>query len=151
MPLIVGFAKALDLAQADPLERDRENLRQAGLRDRLLDSLCRIPGARITGDRRHRLPNSASLVFEGVEGGDLVAALDLEGIAASTGSACTSGNVDPSHVLLAMGIGEQLAHGSLRLSLGRGTTDAEIDETIAIVTRVVERLRRYAPQLAEVS
>lgn len=153
VPLIAGFAKALELAQADPLGRETENTRQAALRDRLLDSLCRIPGARITGDRRHRLPNSASLVFEGVEGGDLVAALDLEGIGASTGSACTSGNVDPSHVLLAMGVGEQLAHGSLRLSVGRGTTEAEVDEVIAAMTRVVERLRRYAPtaELAEVS
>lgn len=143
VPLVVGFGRALELAQGDPSVRDGENARQAALRDALLDTLCRIPGTQVTGDRSHRLPNSASVVFEGVEGGDLVAALDLDGIAASTGSACTSGNADPSHVLLAMGIGEQLAHGSLRLTVGRDTTEADVEETISTVTRLVERQRAY--------
>ena len=156
VPLVVGFARALELAQGDAATQDAENARQAALRDRLFEGLSRIPGSWITGDRWRRLPNNASVVFEGIEGGDLVAALDLEGIAASTGSACTSGNVDPSHVLLAMGIGERTAHGSLRLTVGRDTTEADVDETVAAVTRIVERLRSYAPapraaEYAEVS
>jgi cysteine desulfurase len=87
------------------------------------------------------LANSASVVVGGVEGGDLVAALDLEGIEASTGSACTTGSVEPSHVLLAMGIDPHLAHGSLRLTIGRSTTSADVDRTLEVVAACVARLR----------
>jgi cysteine desulfurase len=136
----VGFAVALELAQRGVGE-------EAELRDRLIAGLTAVPGIELTGDPEHRLPNSASFVVRGVEGGDLVAALDLEGIEASTGSACTSGSTEPSHVLLAMGIEPELAHGSLRLSLGRGTTADEVERTIAVIRTLSERLR---PAMASV-
>ncbi len=137
---IAGLARALELIQADAAARDAEGARQAQLRDRLVEGL-RLPGVALTGHPRDRLPNSASFVIDGIEGGDLVAALDLEGVEASTGSACTTGSVDPSHVLLAMGIDEELAHGSLRLSLGRGTTADDVDRAVAVTARATERLR----------
>jgi cysteine desulfurase len=129
-----GFAVALDLAQRSAGE-------ETPLRDRLIAGLTALPGIELTGDPEQRLPNSASFVVHDVEGGDLVAALDLEGIEASTGSACTSGSTEPSHVLLAMGIDPQRAHGSLRLSLGRATTADEVDRTIAVVAALGERMR----------
>jgi cysteine desulfurase len=130
----VGFARAMRLAYAQPPDL-------APLRDRLIRGLVAIGGVRLTGHPTERLPNSASVVVEGVEGGDLVAALDLEGIEASTGSACTTGSVEPSHVLLSMGIEPELAHGSLRLTIGRRTTEADIDRTIEVVATCVARLR----------
>lgn len=142
----VGLATALT-ALAD--ERAAEAPRQAALRDRLLAGLEAIEGVRRTGHSERRLPNSASVVIDGVEGGDLVAALDLEGIEASTGSACTTGSTEPSHVLLALGIDELTAHGSLRLTLGRTTTSDEIDTTIAVVARCVARLRAVRPNGSE--
>jgi cysteine desulfurase len=113
----------------------------AALRDRLIAGLTAIEGVDLTGHPAQRLPNSASFVMAGIEGGDLVAALDLEGIEASTGSACTTGSVEPSHVLLAMGIDPQLAHGSLRLTLGPETTAADVERTVDVVTSVVRRMR----------
>ena len=136
----VGFAAAVRLAYAAPMS-------VANLRDRLLNGLTALPGVQLTGHPDERLPNSASVVIEGVEGGDLVAALDLEGIEASTGSACTTGSVDPSHVLLAMGIDEALAHGSLRLTLGSETTEADVDRTVETVEACISRLRASAPQM----
>lgn len=136
----VGFAVALELGQ-------RGDGHEAALRDRLIEGLSALPGIEPTGDLEHRLANSASFVAHGLEGGDLVAALDLEGIEASTGSACTSGSSEPSHVLLAMGIDPQLAHGSLRLSLGRGTTADEVERTIAVIGTLSQRLR---PAMASV-
>jgi cysteine desulfurase len=136
----VGFATAMRLAYEAPMN-------VAGLRDRLLAGLDVVPGVHLTGDPVTRLPNSASVVIEGIEGGDLVAALDLAGIEASTGSACTTGSVDPSHVLLAMGIDEALAHGSLRLTLGRETSEADVDRTVETVASCVGRLRASAPHL----
>jgi len=136
-----GFAAALELAQGSAGE-------EASLRDRLIVGLTALPGIELTGDPEQRLPNSASFVVDGVEGGDLVAALDLEGIEASTGSACTSGSSEPSHVLLAMGIDPQRAHGSLRLSLGRATTPDEVDRTIAVVAALGARMR---PAMASAS
>ncbi len=115
---IVGFARALELAQDDLVAREAENARLARLRDGLIVGLTALPGVTLTGHATERLPNNASFLVDGVEGGDLVAALDLEGIAASTGSACTTGSADPSHVLLAMGIEPDQAHGSLRLTRG---------------------------------
>jgi cysteine desulfurase len=130
----VGFAAAMDLAYATPM-------RMTLLRDRLIERVTALPGATLTGHPAERLPNSASFVFDGLEGGDLVAALDLEGVEASTGSACTTGSVDPSHVLLAMGIDEALAHGSLRVSLGPETTEADIERAIKVIDACVTRLR----------
>lgn len=151
VPLAVGFATALQLAAAD---RDVENARQTVLRDRLIEGITEIEDVELTGHLTQRLPNSASFVIDGVEGGDLTAALDVVGIAASTGSACTSGSFEPSHVLLAMGIAPRLAHGSLRLTVGRGTTDDEVERTIAAVHEAVPRLRSMAvprPRVASVS
>ena len=129
-----GFAAAVRLAYADTTPF-------IPLRDRLIAGLAALPGAALTGHPTERLPNSASFAFDGIEGGDLVAALDLEGIEASTGSACTTGSVEPSHVLLAMGIDEATAHGSLRLTLGPETTAADVERTIAVVGDCAGRLR----------
>ncbi len=137
----VGFAAALREAGADPVAAGEERARLEGLRDRLMSGLGRLPGTRLTGHPSERLPGIASAVIDGVEGGDLIAALDLEGVAASTGSACTSGSDEPSHVLLAMGIDERTAHGSLRLSAGRGTTSEEVDFALAALERVLARMR----------
>ena len=133
----VGFAAAMRLAYEAPRELSTR-------RDRLIEGLTALSGVELTGHPTERLPNSASFVFEGIEGGDLVAALDLEGIEASTGSACTTGSVDPSHVLLAMGIDEALAHGSLRLTLGAETSVEEIERTIDVAQSCVNRLRASA-------
>lgn len=137
----VGFAHALRLAQGDAAARQAENRRLEGLREALVAGVLGLPGARLTGHPRERLPNNASFVLEGVEGGDLVAGLDLEGVEASTGSACTTGSADPSHVLLAMGIEPELAHGSLRLTAGRETTADDVRTALAAMERVVARLR----------
>jgi cysteine desulfurase len=134
----IGFATALRLAYADVVGR---TARLAALRDRLLSSLEQIDGVTRTGHATERLPNSASVVIDGIEGGDLVAALDLEGIEASTGSACATGSVDPSHVLLAMGIPPHVAHGSLRLTIGDETTEAGVDRTVDVIRACVARLR----------
>ena len=133
----IGFATAMRLAYEAPRELSPR-------RDRLIEGLIPLSGVELTGHPTERLPNSASFVIEGIAGGDLVAALDLEGIEASTGSACTTGSVDPSHVLLAMGIDEALAHGSLRLTLGAETTAEEIERTIDVVGSCVSRLRASA-------
>ena len=141
---IAGFARALELVHGDEAARDAENARLVALRDEMIESLASIEGAEPTGHPTERLPSHASFVFGGVEGGDLVAALDLEGVQASTGSACTTGSADPSHVLLAMGLAPELAHGSLRLTAGRGTTREEITVALAAVHAVVGRLRAAA-------
>jgi cysteine desulfurase len=138
---IVGFARALELAQGDPEARDKENARLAGLRDRLIAGITAIEGVELSGHPTERLANSASFLVAAVEGGDLVAGLDLEGVAASTGSACTTGSTEPSHVLLAMGISAERAHGSLRLTAGRDTTVGDVDRAIEGVATVVARLR----------
>jgi len=142
VPAIAGFGVAIRLAHADPP-------RLEPLRDRLIAGATALDGVALTGHPTERLPNSASFVIEGVEGGDLVAALDLEGIEASTGSACTTGSVEPSHVLLAMGIDPQRARGSLRLTIGRDTTEAEVDRTLEVLASVIGRLRGLrAPAVA---
>lgn len=138
---IVGFARALELAQEDAAARDAENARLAGLRDQLLAALGDLPGVEVTGHPVERMPHSASWLIDGIEGGDLVAALDLEGVEASTGSACTSGSAETSHVLLAMGIDAERAHGALRLTAGSGTSPADIARAAEILRATVERMR----------
>jgi cysteine desulfurase len=145
---IVGFGRALQLAQGDQTARDAENARLSALRDELIRGVLAVPGAELTGHPQRRLPSNASFVIGGVEGGDLVAALDLEGIQASTGSACTTGSADPSHVLLAMGLSPELAHGSLRLSAGRGTTAEQVSQAVDVIGRVVGRMRAARPAQA---
>ncbi|HLH21472.1 MAG TPA: cysteine desulfurase NifS [Chloroflexota bacterium] len=143
VPYIVGAATALQLATE---ELDATNTRVARLRDRLIEGVLeRIPGAHLTGHPTERLANNASFVFEGVEGEALLLALDQLGICASTGSACTSGSLEASHVLKAMGLPTGLAQGSLRLSLGKGTDADQIDRTLEALPAVVERLRAVMP------
>ena len=114
-------------------------------RDRLLASLTAIEGVEATGHPVERLPHIASVIVGRVDGGTITVALDLEGIAASTGSACTSGSTEVSHVLSAMGYPSEEARGALRLSLGRTTTDADVDEAVRVVPGVIERLQAAAP------
>ena len=115
------------------------------LRERLIEGLRKIPHSALNGDRERRLPGNVNFCFEGIEGESLLLLLDDKGIAASSGSACTSGSLDPSHVLLAIGRPHEVAHGSLRLTLSEETTREEIDQTIQAVTEVVDRLRRMSP------
>ena len=139
----VGFAAALAIAQE---ERDEESARLQGLRDRLVPGVLEsIPDSQLTGHPTSRLPNSASFVIEFVEGESILLSLDMEGIAASSGSACTSGSLEPSHVLTAMGYPFEVAHGSLRLTLGRSTTPSDVDTVLSVLPRVVDRLRSMSP------
>jgi len=136
---IVGLARALELATA---ERDQVVPRLLALRDRLLAGLEeRVPGVRLNGHPVQRLPNNVHVSFPGVDGESLLLNLDLGGLAASSGSACTSGSLSPSHVLLAMGMSKELARASLRLTLGKANTAAEVDAAVALIARTVERLR----------
>ena len=139
---IVGLAKALELAH---LDRDEENARLVKLRDRLLEGLQQIPHTKINGSLVHRLPNNVNVCFQYIEGESMLLNLDLRGIAASSGSACTSGSLDPSHVLLAMGLTHEIAHGSLRLTLGRDNNEADIDFVLQEIPVIVERLREMSP------
>jgi len=140
---IVGLAKAVNIARRD-LEANTAHLTR--LRDRLIAGvLDRIPRAELTGHPRQRLPHHASFLFEGVEGESLLLQLDMEGIAASSGSACTSGSLEPSHVILALGYPRERALGSLRLSVGKGNTDADIDVVLERLPQMVARLRLMAP------
>jgi cysteine desulfurase len=147
----VGFARALELAQGDTSARGAENARLAGLRDRLLAGIRDLEGVEPTGHPIERLPHSASWLIDGVEGGDLVAALDLEGVEGSTGSACTSGSAEPSHVLLAMGIDPARAHGALRLTAGRGTTLADVQRAIEVLRSSIGRIREQTARPSQVA
>jgi len=136
---IVGLGTAMRLAAE---RRDAESARQARLRDRLIAGVrTRVPDAILNGHPTERLPNNASFCFPGTQGEALVIALDLEGFSASSGSACTSGNTEPSHVLLALGLEPSVAQGSLRLTVGRETTEADIDALLHALPPIVERLR----------
>ncbi len=136
---IVGLAKALELA-SDEMDEHVQHYQM--LRDQLIEGvLARVPGSRLTGHPAQRLPNHASFVIDGMESNTLIMHLDLRGIAASGGSACKTGNPEPSDVLLAMGFTPQEALGSLRLTVGRQTTEADVEYTVATLTEVVEKLR----------
>ncbi len=135
---IVGMAAALEESCAVMEEKAK---RLAALRDRVQEGLLKIPGARLNGDPENRLPGILNVSFEKTDGESLLFELDLKGIAASSGSACASGSVDPSHVLLAVGVPYQLAHGSLRISLGRYNTEEDAERIIEAVTESVQELR----------
>src|ERR671935_429919 len=140
---IVGLAKAVAIAQRD---LDKNTTHLTALRDRLIDGvLDRIPHAELTGHPTKRLPHHASFLFEGVEGESLLLQLDMEGVAASSGSACTSGSLEASHVILALGYPRDRALGSLRLSLGKGNTDADVDLVLERLPSMVARLRAMTP------
>lgn len=141
---IVGLGVAMRLAQA---RREAESARQLRLRDRLIEGVrARVPGAILTGHPTQRLPNNASFCFPGTQGEALVVSLDLAGFAVSSGSACTSGNTEPSHVILALGLDRATAQGSLRLTLGRETTEADVDALLEALPPIVQRLRSISAE-----
>lgn len=143
VPGIVGYAKAAEDAARTMQERTKK---ERELRDYLIDRvLAEIPYTRLNGDRTKRLPNNANFSFQFIEGESLLIMLDMEGICGSSGSACTSGSLDPSHVLLAIGLPHEIAHGSLRLTLGEETTKEEIDYVVEKTKAIVERLRSMSP------
>lgn len=142
LPAIMGMTAALEEA-VEGIDRNTERL--TALRDRLIEGLSKIEHCALNGDREKRLPSNVNFCFEGIEGESLLLLLDDKGVCASSGSACTSGSLDPSHVLLAIGRPHEVAHGSLRLSLGEDTTEEEIDYLIKTVTEVVGYLRRMSP------
>ncbi|MBR4701529.1 MAG: cysteine desulfurase NifS [Oscillospiraceae bacterium] len=142
IPGIMGMAAALEEAVA---EMPETAARLTKLRDRLIEGLSEIPHGEVNGDLEHRLPGNVSFCFEGIEGESLLLLLDDKGICASSGSACTSGSLDPSHVLLAIGRPHEVAHGSLRLSLGKDNTAEEVEQIIVSVKEVVEYLRNMSP------
>ena len=142
LPAIVGMTVALDEACK---HLDQHTAHVTKLRDRLIEGLSNIPYARLNGSAEHRLPGNVNFSFPGVEGEALLLLLDSMGVAASSGSACTSGSLDPSHVLLAIGLSHEVAHGSLRLSLCHTNTEEEIEHILAVVPKVVQRLRDMSP------
>ena len=142
IPAIMGMAAALEEACA---HLDENSEKMVALRDKLIKGLSKIPHSVLNGDAKRRLPGNVNFCFEGIEGESLLLLLDGKGICASSGSACTSGSLDPSHVLLAIGRVHDIAHGSLRLSLSEETTNEEIEYTIKAVAEVVEYLRSMSP------
>ena len=143
VPGIVGFGKAAELAFAD---MDKRIAYETKLRDHLIERvLNEIPYARLNGEREKRLPNNANFCFRFIEGESMLILLDQQKICASSGSACTSGSLDPSHVLLAIGLPHEIAHGSLRITLSEKTTKEEIDFTVDRLKEIIERLRGMSP------
>jgi cysteine desulfurase len=142
VPGIVALGRAAELAAA---HLDDERTRVAGLRDRLEAGLLRIPDSRLNGDPERRLPGTTNVSFRHVEGEAILLMLDQHGICASSGSACTSGTLEPSHVLRAMGVPFDFAHGSIRFSLGRFNTDADVDAILEAMPPIIERLREISP------
>ena len=143
VPGIVGMGKAVELAQ-EKMEENKK--KETELRDYLIDRiLAEVPYTRLNGHRTNRLSNNANFAFQFIEGESLLIMLDMDGICGSSGSACTSGSLDPSHVLLAIGLPHEIAHGSLRLTLSDETTKEDSDFTVESVKRIVERLRSMSP------
>ena len=139
---IVSMVVALEDACAN---MNSNALKVQKLRDRLIDGLLKIPHSKLNGDRQRRLPSNVNMCFEGIEGESLLLLLDAKGICASSGSACTSGSLDPSHVLLALGLPHEVAHGSLRLSLSENNTDEDVDIILKEVPEIVEYIRGMSP------
>lgn len=139
---IVGMGKAIEMACRDVEIKSKE---LSAKRDKLIDELLKISHSRLNGDPIKRLPGNVNVSFEGIEGESLLLLLDMENICASSGSACTSGSLDPSHVLLAIGLPHEIAHGSLRLSISEDTTYEEISYVVDKVSKIVSRLRSMSP------
>ncbi len=143
VPGIIGLAKAVEIAQATMKERTEHELK---LRELMISRIYKeIPYVRLNGDHKRRLPNNVNFSFQFIEGESLLIMLDMAGICASSGSACTSGSLDPSHVLLAIGLPHEIAHGSLRLTLGEENTEEEINYVVDRTKAIVERLRAMSP------
>ncbi len=142
VPAIIGFAKAVEIAKK---EMRRETERLTRLRNKLIRGILKkIPGSHLNGHLKKRLPNNINFWFESVEGESIIIQLDLLGIAASTGSACSSAKLEPSDVLLAIGLKHEEAHGSLRLSLGRWTKEWEIDYLLKVLPQIIKNLRKIS-------
>ena len=139
---IVGLAQAMEIASQNIEERGE---RTKVLRDKLIDNILKIERTRLNGDREKRLPGNVNISIEGIEGESLLLSLDMYGICASSGSACTSGSLDPSHVLLAIGLCHEVAHGSLRISLSDENTMEDVDRILEVLPGIVERLRSMSP------
>lgn len=139
--LAVGLARAMEIA----VSKLPETARIAKMRDRLIDGIMKIPYTRLNGDREARLPGNVHVAFEFIEGESLLLLLDMAGICASTGSACSTGSLDPSHVLIALGLSHEKAHGSLRLSLTHENTDEDVDYILEVLPGIVKRLRDMSP------
>ncbi|MDR2931544.1 MAG: aminotransferase class V-fold PLP-dependent enzyme, partial [Oscillospiraceae bacterium] len=142
VPGIVGLGVAVEAACQNI---DVRNEKVRIMRDRLIDSILKLPRTRLNGDRDKRLPGNVNISFEGIEGESLLLMLDLKGVAVSSGSACTSGALDPSHVLLAIGLAHEVAHGSMRISINEDNTDADIDYILDVLPPIVTRLREMSP------
>ena len=142
VPSIVALGVAITDACADiPAKAEKVSK----MRDKLIDEILKIPETRLNGDRVKRLPGNVNISIRGIEGESLLLTLDLNGIAASSGSACTSGSLDPSHVLLSIGLPHEIAHGSLRLSINDKTTDEDVDYILSVIPNVVKKLRAMSP------
>jgi cysteine desulfurase len=142
LPAIVGFAKACEICEK---EMGKKSKRLEKMRDRLIKGVLKIKDSHLNGHPTKRLPNNANFWFSFIEGESLVIQLDLQGIAASTGSACSSMKLEPSYVLLAIGLKPQEAHGSLRISLGRWTTEKDIDYLLKVLPKIIKQLREISP------
>jgi len=144
VPYIVGLGKAIELVQKNKVSSAKYVEK---LRDKLMAGVLQIPGVKLVGDFKKNAPHIATFLVKGAEGEAMMLLLSDKGVAASSGSACTSGLLEPSHVLLAMGYQPEEAHGSLRFSLGKDNTEEEIDEVIKVLPTIVQKLRRMAPKL----
>ncbi len=142
IPGIVGLGAAISEAVE---HLDEETVRLGKLRDKLIDGLLALPGTQLNGSRKQRVPGNMNISFEGIEGESLLLWMDMNGICASSGSACTSRSLDPSHVLLSIGLPHEIAHGSLRLSLGKYNTEADVDYILKTVPPIVQKLRAMSP------
>jgi len=140
---IVGLAKALEIA-GQRMDAEHQHLNE--LADFFIMSLMKaIPDVRFNGPRKNRIPQTVNVAFEGIGGESIILSLDMEGVAVSSGSACTSGAVEPSHVLMAMGIPETVGHGAIRFSMGRGTTKQQLERVLDLLPPIIERLRQMSP------
>ncbi|MGN0606714.1 MAG: cysteine desulfurase NifS [Oscillospiraceae bacterium] len=148
VPAIVGFAVAIEDATRN-IPHKQEIV--TAKRNRLIENILKIPRTRLNGDKEKRLCGNCNISFEGIEGESLLLMLDMNGICASSGSACTSGSLDPSHVLLAIGLKHEVAHGSLRLSIDENTSDEDIDYILEVIPSVVKRLRDMSPLWERIS
>ncbi len=139
---IVGLAKAIEIATSNIPEKQKK-LKE--ISDRVIDGALKIERSRLNGDRTHRLAGNVNLCFEGIEGESLLLMLDLQGVCASSGSACTSGSLDPSHVLLSIGLPHEIAHGSLRLSFSDVNSVEDADYILEVLPPIINRLREMSP------
>lgn len=142
VPAIVGLGVAIEAATRDIAGKNAVIIPR---RNRLIDGILKLPYTRLNGDRDKRLPGNLNISIEGIEGESLLLLLDMNGICASSGSACTSGSLDPSHVLLSIGLEHAVAHGSLRLSIEENVTDEDVDYILEVIPKVVDRLRSMSP------